>query len=122
MPVIAQIQLRRGTAAAWTSANPVLAAGEAGFETDTGKLKIGDGATAWTSLPYVVGGSGLSAYTHTQGSASDTWTINHNLGRKVGVTLFTVGGIQMLADVSHPSNNQAVATFVSAVAGSAHVV
>lgn len=46
------IQVRRGTAAAWTTANPVLSAGEPGFETDTGKFKFGDGATAWASLPY----------------------------------------------------------------------
>lgn len=47
-----KIQLRRGTAAEWTSANPTLSAGEAGFETDTGKLKIGTGSTVWTSLAY----------------------------------------------------------------------
>jgi hypothetical protein len=46
------IQFRTGTAAAWTSANPILASGEPGFESDTGKQKIGDGATAWTSLVY----------------------------------------------------------------------
>ncbi len=45
-------QIRRGTAAAWTSANPTLAAGEAGWESDTNKVKIGDGATAWVSLAY----------------------------------------------------------------------
>jgi hypothetical protein len=48
----ARIQFRRGTAAEWTSANPTLAVGELGFETDTSKFKIGDGATAWTSLAY----------------------------------------------------------------------
>jgi hypothetical protein len=47
------IQFRRGTASEWTSANPTLAAGEVGFETDTTKIKIGDGSTAWTSLDYV---------------------------------------------------------------------
>jgi len=47
-----QIQLRRGTASQWTSANPTLAAGEMGIETDTDKYKIGDGSTAWTSLGY----------------------------------------------------------------------
>lgn len=46
------IQFRRGTASAWTTADPVLAAGEPGFETDTGLQKTGDGSTAWTSLPY----------------------------------------------------------------------
>lgn len=50
MPV--QIQLRRDTAANWTSANPTLAAGELGLETDTAKYKIGNGSTAWTSLAY----------------------------------------------------------------------
>ena len=50
--VTAKIQLRKGTAAAWTSANPVLLSGEVGFETDTLKLKIGDGTTSWTSLAY----------------------------------------------------------------------
>jgi hypothetical protein len=55
MAVQTQFQFRRGTAAQWTSANPILAAGEFGYEADTGKGKIGNGATAWTSLPYVIG-------------------------------------------------------------------
>jgi hypothetical protein len=46
------IQLRRDTAANWTTADPTLADGEMGLETDTGKIKIGDGATAWSSLVY----------------------------------------------------------------------
>ena len=50
MPV--QIQFRRDTAAAWTAANPTLAAGELGLETDTSYYKIGNGSTAWTSLAY----------------------------------------------------------------------
>ena len=50
MPV--QIQFRRDTAAAWTAANPTLAAGELGLETDTTYYKIGNGSTAWTSLAY----------------------------------------------------------------------
>lgn len=45
-----RIQLRRDTSANWTSANPVLRAGEAGIETDTLKIKIGDGSTAWNSI------------------------------------------------------------------------
>ncbi|NBT47878.1 MAG: hypothetical protein EBT07_08695, partial [Actinobacteria bacterium] len=48
-----KIQLRRGTAAQWTSNNTVvLFAGEPGVESDTGKFKIGDGSTQWGSLPY----------------------------------------------------------------------
>lgn len=49
--VFAKIQMRRGTAAQWATANPVLAQGELAFETDTGRTKIGDGATAYLSLP-----------------------------------------------------------------------
>ena len=46
------IQLRRDTASNWTNANPTLASGELGMETDTTKLKLGNGSTAWTSLAY----------------------------------------------------------------------
>ena len=45
------IQNRRATAAQWTAANPVLAAGEIGFEIDTNSIKVGDGLTAWINLP-----------------------------------------------------------------------
>lgn len=44
------IQLRRGTHAEWERSNPVLAVGEAGYETDTEILKIGDGTTEYNSL------------------------------------------------------------------------
>jgi hypothetical protein len=52
---------RRDTAANWTTANPTLLAGEIGIESDTEKIKIGDGSTAWTSLAYTPW-SQLSAY------------------------------------------------------------
>lgn len=48
-----KIQIRRGTAAQWTSANPILLSGEQGLETDTGKVKIGDGSSTWNTLGYV---------------------------------------------------------------------
>jgi len=48
----ARIQIKRSTAASWTSNNPVLYVGEIGYETDTKKIKVGDGTTAWTSLAY----------------------------------------------------------------------
>lgn len=47
-----KIQLRRDTAANWTTNNPTPASGEPCFETDTGKFKIGDGVTAYNNLPY----------------------------------------------------------------------
>ncbi len=63
MPVVTQVQVRRGTASQWTSANPTLASGEWGFETDTLKTKIGNGSTAWNSLAYQTGSIAISSVT-----------------------------------------------------------
>ncbi len=59
------IQVRRDTAANWTSGNPTLSAGEPGFETDTGKVKVGDGSTAWNSLAYI---GGVTSYNSRTGA------------------------------------------------------
>lgn len=47
-----QIQLRRGDSTSWAESNPVLAPGEAAVETDTGRMKVGDGLLPWTDLDY----------------------------------------------------------------------
>jgi hypothetical protein len=47
-----QIQFRNDTAANWTSADPILAQGELGLETDTGSFKIGNGIDVWSDLSY----------------------------------------------------------------------
>ena len=58
LAVIAQgasiIQIRRDTAANWAAANPTLAQGEMGYETDANKLKVGNGITDWNSLGYLI--------------------------------------------------------------------
>ena len=56
-----RIKLRRDLAANWTQTNPVLAAGEPGLETDTGRVKYGNGTTPWTQLSY--GGGGAASLT-----------------------------------------------------------
>ena len=58
MPNIIQhtYRLKRGTAQRWEQLNPVLEEGEPGFETDTNKLKIGDGFTPYMALPYIASG------------------------------------------------------------------
>lgn len=53
-----RIRLRRGTAAQWSAADPVLASGEPGFIVDSNTLKIGDGTTAFASLSSISGGGG----------------------------------------------------------------
>jgi len=64
-----QIQLRRGTASAWTAANPLLADGEMGIESDTDQFKIGDGVTYWNSLAYggLTGANGTNGTNGTNG-------------------------------------------------------
>jgi hypothetical protein len=55
-----RMQQRRGTAQQWTDANPRLAAGEIGLETDTNKFKIGDDVNFWDDLAYFVNADDLS--------------------------------------------------------------
>lgn len=64
-----QIQLRRGAAADWTTADPILAEGELGVEIDTGKYKLGNGVDSWSSLAYSSGLTGLTGATGATGAA-----------------------------------------------------
>ncbi len=63
--IYAHLQNRRGDASLWTSTNPVLEAGEIGLELDTGRVKFGDGTSAWNSLLYLPAG-GLAPKTAAQ--------------------------------------------------------
>lgn len=91
MAVQTQIQTRRGTAASWTSTNPTLAAGEIGFETDTGKFKIGNGSTAWAALAY---SAGATAVTYLFNATSGQTTFSGADAN--GLTLaYTVGAEQV---------------------------
>ena len=56
-----RMQQRRGTAAQWTAANPILAAGEIGFETDTSKFKMGNGSSTWSALQYFANAAELAS-------------------------------------------------------------
>jgi hypothetical protein len=82
------ILLRRGTTAEWTASNPILLEGEVGVETDSKKLKVGDGLTVWASLPYI---------TLTPSAASALYatisnpTFTGNVSLDTGVTLVFEG-------------------------------
>jgi hypothetical protein len=56
-----RMQQRRGTAEQWTLANPVLAPGEIGFETDTNQFKIGDGVNQWADIEYFLNSGEVDA-------------------------------------------------------------
>lgn len=71
----AKFILRNDTASNWTSANPTLLKAELGIETDTLKIKIGDGSTAWNSLKYFEAGDIVVKDLAPSGTDSD-----YNLG------------------------------------------
>jgi hypothetical protein len=95
MPVVTQVQVRRGTASQWTSANPTLASGEWGFETDTLKVKIGNGSTAWNSLAYQGAGSVTSI---TAGTGLSGGTITSTGTIAIDSTVATLTGTQTLTN------------------------
>jgi hypothetical protein len=77
MAAITTIQLRRGTSAQWGASNPILAAGEFGWESDTGEFKIGNGSTRWDILPYWI--SDVAGHTHPANQISDSTALGRQL-------------------------------------------
>ncbi len=103
MPAGQIIKTRRGTAAAWTSANPTLAAGEPGYETDTGKIKIGDGSTAWNSLAYrFTGAVTFGTPAITLGTSAAAGSIDEPIRRDATIAAFdtTVPSTQAFGDAA----------------------
>jgi hypothetical protein len=90
-----RMQQRRDTAANWTSNNPTLAAGEFGIETDTKKLKTGDGTTAWNSLAYAATGTVTSI---TAGTGLSGGTISSSGTIAIDSTVATLTGSQTLTN------------------------
>ena len=115
------IQIRRDTASNWTSANPILAQGELGAETDTSKIKIGDGTTAWASVPYLIDAGDYLTATSTNTLTNKTITgvketkvamgandIDLSLGNYF---TYTLSGAQTLT-VSNVASSGSVSAFV----------
>jgi hypothetical protein len=67
--------------------------------------------------------AGVQAYTHTQAVASTSWTINHSLGfNPAGITVSDGAGNEVMPnDISHPTVNQTVLSFLVAQAGTARL-
>lgn len=62
-------------------------------------------------------GTSAATYQHNQASPADTWVINHNMGYRPSISIFSMGGMQMLANVQHVSENQARVYFDNPTAG-----
>lgn len=90
------IQIRRDTAANWTSVNPTMATGEIGFETDTKKLKVGDGSTAWTSVGYYT----LGAAGYVQLDSAPTFTGTVTAPTVNASTALQIGGVAVAPTVT----------------------
>lgn len=123
-----QIQLRRDTLANWTAVNPILAEGEQSYVTDgspTQKIKIGDGVTAWLSLPYFAGAGGGGTWGSITGTLSSQTDLQSALDGKVdenasitGATktkitydakgLVTAGADATTADIADSTNKRYV--------------
>lgn len=105
-------KFRRNLASYWEKKNPVLAEGEPCFELDTGKLKIGNGTTAYNDLPYInsnsvqieiatkdIIGAVLSSDGKNQVSVDESGHMEVNeigvekLSNTVGITLVIDGGV-----------------------------
>lgn len=99
------IKFRRDTSANWTSVNPIPAQGEPCYETDTGKLKIGNGSDSYTTLPYVSDGGGSAgdlpiATATTLGGVK----IGNNLSITEDGTLSATGGSSGTTDYTQLEN------------------
>lgn len=118
MASIIQIQLRRDTAANWTANNPILAQSEPGHETDTGKIKYGDGVTAWSLLPYFETDKN---FVFTQGTAAASWVVAHNLGKRPSVSVVDTGDNEVTGEVLHTDNNNLTINFGAPFTGKAYL-
>jgi len=118
MPFL-QLQQRRALASEWTSTNPVLADGEFAFETDTRKMKIGDGVTAWNSLAYAglqgpsgptgpasgpTGPAGTASNTGATGPIGSTGAIGPTGPIPTSAVNFTVTGILSTSEIQETVN------------------
>jgi hypothetical protein len=110
------IQIRRGLAATWTSQNPVLSSGEMGLETDTRKMKVGDGSTAWNSLVYSVKQMGnIKVESNTISSEDVNGDINLSPNGTGDVVVSGSADLKVGGDVYANSKKLATLEYVDAV-------
>jgi hypothetical protein len=88
-----RMQQRRGTASQWTSANPILNAGEMGWESDTNKFKIGDGTNHWADLDYFIDQSS---------------TVNPSFGTSIVFEGATADSYETTLQVTDPTDDRTI--------------
>lgn len=115
------MQQKRGTSSRWTSENPILLDGELGVETDTNKMKIGNGTSHWLDLDYVTTDTNQVAYTHVQNAPLTVWTINHELSFQPNVMVTDTNKNIIEADIKYMSPTQIKVTLSEAYIGYAYL-
>lgn len=121
MPTV-RFQLRRDTAANWTSINPTLGPGEPALETDTLLVKYGDGASTWVDLPYAAidlpavlaayaGGAVPSAFTLSlvDGDDDEAWRIAIG-AQAANARLSALAAVTPIADGDHTVGGVTITT------------
>lgn len=131
---LTRIQIRRDTAAHWTSSNPILAGGEVGLETDTRNAKFGDGSSTWNSLSYFVNqatsGNSITALTSdvsATGPGITAATVNSVGGASATSVANTVNAVTAATSAATPltlvyrdaSGNFSAGTITAALTGNA---
>ena len=106
MPLYNKIQIRRGSTNDWSTAATTLAQGELGYDTTVKRFKIGDGTTAWSTLPWA-GGSDIVSQTgigFTFNSSANAYTVYSYItgvtGGQDGITFQTLPLSGLLGDTS----------------------
>lgn len=139
MAARAIIKLRRDLSNTWQSVNPTLSLGEPGFETDTKRLKIGDGTSTWNDLDYVAGSGGGAAVVSediedtvaslmVSGSGvkisyndnADTLTVNsipYSPGTGINISSYTINSTLVGGTGIQISNNTVQMTGIPFIAG-----
>ncbi|NIP26040.1 MAG: hypothetical protein GWN94_24885 [Phycisphaerae bacterium] len=95
MPQARQIRLRIDTSTNWTTSDPTLLKGEPGIESDTGRVKIGDGSNVWSSLSYTTQLNPLFLKSYTVATVP---TASSHTGAMIYVSDETGGAVPAFSD------------------------
>ena len=89
-----------------------------GTNTPSGRLAL---RIYWEEKWQTVGeATGDKDYVHTQNTASDTWTVNHDLDKKPSVTVVDSAETVVLGDVEYVDNDNVKIYFNSQFSGKAY--
>jgi len=92
--------------------------GTQGVQGATGTQGVQGIAGAVGSVQGIVG---LVSYEFTQGTASSSWIINHNLGFKPNVTVVDSAGTIYEGEITYTNTNSLTVTFSAAFSGKAYL-